>query len=97
MASMKMSSAAFANWVQIPSSLIVSLGLSFSPPSEWFTRKELQPEWAEDIARLPHVKAASSSMRIFSHNSAPVPDVRRGVNRAKNDSAGMNLQSEKLI
>src|SRR6266850_4650168 len=31
------------------------------PPSEWFTRKELQPEWAEDIARLPHVKAASMS------------------------------------
>src|SRR5438445_12613732 len=21
------------------------------PPSEWFTRKELQPEWADDMAR----------------------------------------------
>src|SRR6266568_725826 len=29
------------------------------PPSEWFTRKELQPEWAEDMAKLPHVAAAS--------------------------------------
>src|SRR6516225_1868183 len=27
------------------------------PPSEWFTRKELQPEWADDMARLPHVGA----------------------------------------
>src|SRR5437879_2272504 len=35
------------------------------PPSEWFTRKELQPEWADDMARLPHVAAASPSMRIF--------------------------------
>src|SRR6201988_3842539 len=35
------------------------------PPSEWFTRKELQMEWADDMATLPHVKAASPSMRIF--------------------------------
>ena len=55
------------------------------PPSEWFTRKELQPEWAEDIARLPHVKAASSSMRIFQPQfGSGTSDVRRGVNRAKN-------------
>src|SRR5437867_13327163 len=33
------------------------------PPSEWFNRKELQPEWAEDMERLPHVAAASPSMR----------------------------------
>src|SRR5271168_833819 len=33
------------------------------PPSEWFTRKELEADWAEDIARLPHVKAASPSLR----------------------------------
>src|SRR6266404_5530354 len=55
------------------------------PPSEWFTRKELQPEWAEDIARLPHVKAASSSMRIFQPQfGSGTSDVRRGVNRSKN-------------
>jgi putative ABC transport system permease protein len=55
------------------------------PPSEWFTRKELQPEWAEDIARLPHIKAASSSMRIFQPQfGSGTSDVRRGVNRAKN-------------
>src|SRR6266404_3686499 len=39
-------------------------GLSH-PPSAWFTRKELQPEWAEDMEKLPHVLAASPSMRIF--------------------------------
>jgi putative ABC transport system permease protein len=55
------------------------------PPSEWFTRKELQPEWAEDIARLPHVKAASPSMRIFRPQfGSGTADVRRGAFRAKN-------------
>src|SRR6267143_3536653 len=49
------------------------------PPSEWFTRKELQPEWAEDIARLPPVKAASASMRIFQPQfGSGTEDVRRG-------------------
>src|SRR4029077_15086057 len=55
------------------------------PPSEWFTRKELQPEWAEDIALLPHVKAASASMRIFQPQfGSGTEDVRRGAYRAKN-------------
>jgi putative ABC transport system permease protein len=55
------------------------------PPSEWFTRKELQPEWAEDIARLPHVKAASPSMRIFQPQfGSGTEDVRRGAYRSKN-------------
>jgi putative ABC transport system permease protein len=55
------------------------------PPSEWFNRKELQPEWAEDIARLPHVKAASPSMRIFQPQfGSGTADVRRGAYRAKN-------------
>jgi putative ABC transport system permease protein len=55
------------------------------PPSEWFTRKELQPEWAEDIARLPHIKAASASMRIFQPEfGSGTADVRHGVYRAKN-------------
>ena len=54
------------------------------PPSEWFTRKELQPEWAEDIARLPHVKAASPAMRIFQPQfGSGTADVRRGALRAK--------------
>src|SRR3989475_7137257 len=35
------------------------------PPSEWFTRKELQPEWAEDMRRLPHVSGPSAALRIF--------------------------------
>ena len=55
------------------------------PPSEWFTRKELQAEWAEDIARLPHIQAASPSMRIFQPQfGSGTADVRRGANRAKN-------------
>src|SRR5881394_3082816 len=55
------------------------------PPSEWFTRKELQPEWAEDLAKLPHVAAASPSMRIFMPQfGSGTADLRRGVYRAKN-------------
>src|SRR5438093_5004426 len=54
------------------------------PPSEWFTRKELQPEWADDIALLPHVKAASPFMRIFQPQfGVGTSDVRHGSNRAK--------------
>ena len=59
-------------------------GLS-RPPSEWFTRKELQAEWADDMAKLPHVKAASPSMRIFQPEfGVGTSDVRRGSYRAKN-------------
>src|SRR2546427_11898518 len=55
------------------------------PPTEWLNRKELQPEWAEDIARLPHVSASSPSMRIFEpHFGSGTADVRRGAYRAKN-------------
>src|SRR5213594_1545376 len=55
------------------------------PPSEWFNRKELQAEWADDIAKLPHVAAASPSMRIFMPQfGSGTADVRRGAYRAKN-------------
>jgi putative ABC transport system permease protein len=55
------------------------------PPSEWFNRKELEPEWAEDMERLPHVAAASPSMRIFMPQfGAGTADLRRGAYRAKN-------------
>src|SRR5436853_5343995 len=55
------------------------------PPSEWFTRKELLPEFADDMANLPHVKAASPSMRIFQPQfGVGTSDVRHGSNRAKN-------------
>jgi len=55
------------------------------PPSEWFTRKELEAEWADDMALLPHVKAASPSMRIFQPQfGVGTSDVRRGASRAKN-------------
>jgi putative ABC transport system permease protein len=55
------------------------------PPSEWFTRKELEAQWADDIAKLPHVAAASPSMRIFQPQfGSGTEDVRRGANRATN-------------
>ena len=55
------------------------------PPSAWFTRKELQPEWAEDMEKLPHVLAASPSMRIFMPQfGSGTADLRRGQYRAKN-------------
>src|SRR3984893_16966191 len=55
------------------------------PPSEWLNRKELQPEWAEDIERLTHVSEASPSMRIVMPQLGAGPaDVRRGQCRAKN-------------
>jgi putative ABC transport system permease protein len=55
------------------------------PPSEWFNRKELQPEWADEMALLPHVSAASPSMRIFQPQfGSGTADVRRGSYRAKN-------------
>src|SRR5438876_11101774 len=54
------------------------------PPSEWFTRKELQPEWAEDMRHLPHVSAASPSLRIFMPQfGSGSSDLRRGAYRAK--------------
>jgi putative ABC transport system permease protein len=55
------------------------------PPSEWLNRKELQPEWADDIEKLPHVSAASPSMRIFMPQfGAGTADVRRSQFRSKN-------------
>ncbi|MGB7849083.1 MAG: ABC transporter permease, partial [Candidatus Acidiferrum sp.] len=55
------------------------------PPSEWFTRKELEADWAEDMSRLPHVLAASPSLRIFQPQfGSGTSDVRRGTYRAKN-------------
>ena len=72
-------------------------GLSH-PPSAWFTRKELQPEWAEDMEKLPHVLAASPSMRIFMPQfGSGTADVRRGAYRAKNVILQGNSPSIKRI
>jgi putative ABC transport system permease protein len=55
------------------------------PPSEWFTRKELQPEWASEISQLPNVDIAVPSLRIFRPEfGAGTSYVRRGDLRAKN-------------
>jgi hypothetical protein len=48
-------------------------------------RKERLPEWAENMEKLPHVTAASPSMRIFMPQfGSGTADVRRGQFRAKN-------------
>jgi putative ABC transport system permease protein len=55
------------------------------PPGEWFTRKELEAEWADDIARLPNVDTAAASLRIFHPEFGEgTAFVRRGGLRAKN-------------
>jgi len=55
------------------------------PPSEWFTRKELQAEWAEKMAQLPNVVTAAPTLRIFRPEfGAGTSYVTRGQYRAKN-------------
>ena len=55
------------------------------PPSEWFTRKELEAEWAQEIKYLPNVDTAVPSLRIFRPEfGAGTSYVRRGELRAKN-------------
>ncbi|MBI3661749.1 MAG: ABC transporter permease [Acidobacteria bacterium] len=55
------------------------------PPSEWFTRKELQGEWTEKIAQLPNVEAAAATLRVFRPEfGAGTSYVTRGAYRAKN-------------
>jgi len=54
-------------------------------PAEVLQRKELKAEWADDLEKLPHVKAATPSLRIFHPElGAGSSDVRRGEVRAKN-------------
>jgi len=55
------------------------------PPSEWFSRKELQAEWADKMAQLPNVDTAAASLRIFRPEfGAGTTYVSRGQYRAKN-------------
>jgi putative ABC transport system permease protein len=35
------------------------------PPSDWQNRPDLQAQWADDIAKLPHVAAAGAGLRVF--------------------------------
>ena len=54
-------------------------------PADVIQRKELKGEWAEDLAKLPHVQTAAPSLRIFHPElGAGSSDVRRGDIRAKN-------------
>jgi len=54
-------------------------------PADILQRKELKAEWAQDLAKLPHVQTAAPSLRIFHPElGAGTSDVRRGDIRAKN-------------
>src|SRR5580704_16064085 len=54
-------------------------------PAEELQRKELKAEWAEGLARLPHVVAAAPSARIQNTElGAGTSYVRRGDVRVKN-------------
>ena len=54
-------------------------------PAEELQRKELKAEWAEGLARLPHVVAAAPSARIQNRDfGAGTSYVRRGNIRAQN-------------
>lgn len=55
------------------------------PPSEWLQRRELQAEWADEIARLPHVVAAAPALRIFRPEyGAGTSSVRHAGRQADN-------------
>jgi putative ABC transport system permease protein len=54
-------------------------------PPEFLQRKELNAEWADGLASLPHVAAATATARIFRPEfGAGSSNVRRGGIRAKN-------------
>jgi len=49
------------------------------PPSDWLNRPELQPQWGEDIAKLPHVAAAGAGLRVFQ------PQFGSGITTIRHD------------
>jgi len=54
-------------------------------PPEVIQRKELKAEWADGLAQLPHVEAATASARIFRPEfGSGSSNVRRGNIRAQN-------------
>jgi putative ABC transport system permease protein len=54
------------------------------PPLEWLNRKEMKPEWAAEMANLPHVLQASPSLQIVIPQLGGTSIVRRGDKRAQN-------------
>ncbi len=55
------------------------------PPSDWLNRPDLQPQWAGDIAKLPHVVAAGAGLRVFQPQfGAGVTTVRYKGHDAEN-------------
>jgi len=68
-----------------------SVGFALPPAERVVTRKELEPEWAEEIALLPYVKAASGVPCAYFNRSS----FRHGkmcaaarIRAKKRDSAG---------
>jgi putative ABC transport system permease protein len=55
------------------------------PPSDWLNRPDLQPQWGQDIAKLPHVVAAGAGLRVFdSRFGSGISTVRYGGREAEN-------------
>ncbi len=71
------------------SNIIIAARISWAnggrPTPEMLQRKYLQPEWADEIALLPHVTASAASLRDFQPEfDTGTSFVRRGDTRAKN-------------
>jgi putative ABC transport system permease protein len=67
-------------------------------PPDVLQRKELKPEWADDLAKLPHVAAASPSLRIFKPQfGVGESNVRRGNIRVQNVILNGNTPSVQKI
>ena len=55
------------------------------PPSDWLNRPELQPQWGEDIAKLPHVAAAGAGLRVFQPQfGSGITTIRHNGREAEN-------------
>ncbi len=55
------------------------------PPSDWLNRPDLQPQWANDVARLPHVVAAGAGLRVFQPQfGSGISTVRHAGHQAEN-------------
>ncbi len=55
------------------------------PPSDWLNRPELQPQWADDIAKLPHIVTAGAGLRVFQPQfGAGITTIRHGGREAEN-------------
>ena len=84
------------------SNMVICYRFSFATlgrlPAAVLQRKELKAEWADDMAKMPHVLAAASSARIQSRElGTGTSEVRRGDIRLKNVILQGNTPSVSVI